>query len=83
MNLIDVDRYEKGRKPKGISDENWNSCEEAKAIHQESKVEAIPIEWLERNYANNGLYCTEKYKKRAKIVKEIIEDWRARNAVSG
>ncbi len=44
-------------------------------------VEAIPVEWLERNYANNGLYCTEKYKKRAKVVKEIIDDWRARQCV--
>ena len=47
-------------------------------IECSTTVEAIPVSWLERNYANNGLYCTEKYKKRAKVVKEIIDDWRAR-----
>lgn len=50
-------------------------------IENQEIVEAIPVDWLERNYANNGLYCTEKYKKRAKVVKEIIEDWRARQCV--
>lgn len=31
--LIDRDAYEKVRKPRGITDDGWNECAEAKAIH--------------------------------------------------
>ena len=49
----------------------------AKMLMEECKTyDAIPIDWLTRNYCAAGVFASPSYHKRADIVRQIIRDYK-------
>lgn len=42
-------------------------------------VEAIPVAYLKQKYNDKARYATDSYKAKAKLIREILKEWRNGN----
>lgn len=44
-------------------------------IENAEEVEAIPVEWLRKQYPMNAKYCGDAYMNKAKIIRGVIREY--------